>query len=795
MVESLFPRDGEAPLLILPLRNSVLFPSSVVPVNVGRERSVRLIEEACNSGHTSIGVVAQLKPEVQDPGFEEIHQVGTVARILKVIRLSSGNYSVVLQGICRMEITEGLGLEPCMNANARRLHDEVARGVEIDALAGHLREATRQLQKNLPTRPRDASSVLDNIQEPGALADVIASNLPISIDAKQEVLETLEIRARLHRVMGLVDRQNKVYSVKKEISSMVSGEMSRTQREYLLRQQMKAIRRQLGENPDDEDEVEALRERVAESDLPLETEKAARQQLKRMRNMSSTGSEYQVARNYVEWLLDLPWKKSTPDRMDVGEARRVLDEDHHGLIKAKRRILEYIAVRRLRADARGPILCFVGPPGVGKTSLARSIARATGRHFERVALGGVGDEAEIRGHRRTYVGAFPGRIVTALKRAGSRNPVMLLDEIDKLVANHRGDPASALLEVLDPEQNNTFQDHYLEVPVDLRHVMFIATANRVDTIPRPLLDRMEMIRLPGYTHDEKRAIANQFLLPRQLSDHGLTAEHLSLTPEGLNHLVNAYTHEAGVRNLERQVGSLCRAVAVMIANGDEEVSVQADPKIVESILGPPRINRQEAERVPSVGLSTGLAWTPAGGELLLVEAHKMPGKGRVQLTGQMGDIMKESAAAAFTYIRARTESLGLDEDFLTKIDVHLHLPEGAIPKDGPSAGIAMFVALSSMLTQLKVRTDVAMTGEITLRGNILRVGAIKEKCLAAHRFEIENVILPKANEADLEEVPEEVRNALKIHLVSRLDQVLELALDMSELQGEPPGASTVTASP
>ncbi len=776
MSDSVIP-GGEATLPILPLRNSVLFPASVVPVNVGRPRSVRLIEEAFGAERPTIGVVAQKKLETEDPTFEEVHDLGTVARVLKVIRLSSGNYSVVLQGVARMRILESETRNPCMRARVSRIHETPTRSVEIDALAESLRESMRKLSGFLPGQSRETSQVLDNVQDPGSLADLVASNLPVGTEAKQAVLEILDVRERLRKVAELVGRQSEVHRVKKEINTMVQEEMSRSQREYLLRQQMKAIRRELGEGADDEDDIENLRDRLARAELPPEAERAAKKQLTRMRSMSPAGNEYHVSRQYVEWLADLPWGKVTADRLDVAEARRVLDEDHHGLDKIKRRILEYIAVRKLRSDKKGPILCFVGPPGVGKTSLGKSIARATGRNFTRVSLGGVQDEAEIRGHRRTYVGSFPGRIIGSFKKAGSRNPVFLLDEVDKMSIDFRGDPGSALLEVLDPEQNSEFVDHYLEVPFDLSQVMFIATANRKDTIPRALLDRMELIELPGYTREEKLAIAQQFLIPKQLSEHGLSPERLEFSDEAARCLVDQYTREAGVRNLEQKVAGVCRAVAVRLADG-EDVRVQADPTYIEEVLGPARVKPQSIEKRGRAGVATSLSWTPAGGDLMFVEAERMPGSGKVHLTGSVGGIMKESVATAFTYIRARADELGLPEDFLTKLDVHVHLPQGAVPKDGAAAGIAIFVALSSMLTRMRVRPEVAMSGEVTLRGTVLKVSGIKAKCLAAHRAGIEHVILPKRNEPDMDEVPEQIQKDLEIHFVSKVEEVLPLALEL-----------------
>jgi ATP-dependent Lon protease len=775
MGESIIPDTTLRALPILALRNSVLFPASVVPVNVGRARSVRLIEEAFGQERPTIGVLAQRDAEEEDPGFERLYSVGTLARVLKVIRLSSGHYSVVLQGISRMRLVQPVGREPCLRARVERLHEQLHRDEEIDALAVHLRELARTLLKTLPSPPREMGVVLDNVQEPGALADLVASHLPVPTDRKQQIIETLDVRTRLKAVLELIKRQQEIHRVKQEVASMVEEEMSKSQREILLRQQLRAIRRELGESGNEDDELDELRERLSKAKPPPEADKAGRRELSRMSAMNASSAEYQVAFNYVEWLCDLPWSKFTPDRMEVSEVRRVLDEDHHGLEEPKKRIVEYVAVRKLKANKRSPILCFIGPPGVGKTSLGRSIARATGREFVRISLGGVQDEAEIRGHRRTYVGALPGRMVTGLKKAGAGNPVCVLDEVDKMSADFSGDPASALLEALDPEQNNAFVDHYLNVPVDLSQVIFIATANQRETIPRPLLDRMEVIEIPGYTRDDKFAIAHDFLIPRQLADHGLTPDHLEFTDIALERLVNEYTAESGVRHLAQQVAAICRAVAVRVASGNVE-HIDADGAFIEKVLGPPKYELDSAEKISATGIATTLTWTPGGGEIMLVESTQMPGKGAVHLTGKMGDVLKESAAAAFSYIRARAGSFELKDDFLNRIDIHVHLPKGAIPKDGPAMGLAIFLSLISMLRGVPLRPDVAVTGEITLRGKVLRVDGLKQKCLAAHRAGILDVVIPRANEPDLDEVPERIRKDLRIHFVSRVDEVLDLAL-------------------
>ena len=790
--ESLLPPGQLQSLPILPLRNSVLFPAAIVPVNVGRARSVRLIEEVMNSESALILALTQQRPETEDPTFSELHTVGTATRVLKVIRLSSGNYSVVLQGICRGRLMQPEAMHPCMRGQVDRIDDPPTADVELNALAANLREATRQLFDLLPGQAREAIATLDNVLEAGAVADLIASNLPMETAEKQKVLQTIDVRERLRRVLNYVNRQNEVHQVKKKITTMVRDEMSKSQREFLLRQQLKAIKQELGESGDEEDEIDLLLEKVAEGGLPVEADAAARKQIRRMKSMNSASAEYHVARNYVEWILDLPWEKEAQERFDVGEAERVLREDHFGLEKPKRRIIEYIAVRKLQTQrlgnriGRSPIVCFVGPPGVGKTSLAKSIARATGREFTRVALGGVQDEAEIRGHRRTYVGAFPGKIIGALKKAGSKNPVMLLDEIDKLGKNNRGDPASALLEVLDPEQNIDFRDHYLEVAFDLSKVLFVATANRVDTIPAPLLDRMELIELSGYVREEKLEIAKQFVLPRQLADHGLSPERLELKTDAFEAIIDGYTREAGVRGLDKQIAALCRAVAVRLAHG-EDAYVNANAKWVTEVLGPPRYDPPVVEKIARPGVCTGLAWSASGGQLLMVEAKRMQGSGKLRITGQAGDILQESAATAFSYIRSRADSFGLPHDFLSTIDIHLHFPQGAMKKDIASAGVTIYTALLSVLTRHKVRNDTAMTGELTLRGNVLGVSGVREKCMTAHRAGLSHVILPKRNEVDLDDIPENVRADLDIHFVEKADELLSLVLE-----NQPPPESFAT---
>ncbi|MFO0671403.1 MAG: endopeptidase La [Polyangiaceae bacterium] len=777
---------SQAPELlpILPLRNSVVFPASVVPINVGRARSVRLVEDLLGQDRAVVGIVSQKEADVDEPGFGDLFEVGTVARVVKIIRLGSSNYSVVLHGLSRMRLEGQAGFDPYMRARVRRIPEDLERDAELDRLGSQLRDSMREVLHLMPNLPQETAGILDNVRESAALADLIASNLTqeqATVADKQGILETLDAKARVRAVLAIVGRQLDMLRVRREVSTMVANE-GKSQRELILRQQMKSIREELGEGAED-DEVEELRERVRAAGLSEDALKIARKQLSRLAGMQQQSAEYNVTRTYVEWLSDLPWQKTTTDKLDVDDVRRCLDEDHFGLEKVKKRIVEYIAVRKLRGDKKGPILCFIGPPGVGKTSLGRSIARSMGRRYHRIALGGVRDEAEIRGHRRTYVGALPGRVIQGLKKVAVKNPVFVLDEIDKMGVDMMGDPAAALLEVLDPEQNSTFQDHYIDTPFDLSQVTFLATANNPDTIPGPLWDRLEIIEVPGYTRVEKKSIAREFLCPKQLAAHGLTPERLEFTDAGIETIIDSYTREAGVRGLEREIGGVCRHVAMRLAEG-EDVRETATPETVEKMLGVPRYTREVMDEKSTPGVVTGLAWTPSGGDVLIIEASKMPGKGGVTVTGNLKSVMQESASAAVSFVRSKAPLLGLDPEWLKSLDLHIHVPKHATPKDGPSAGVTMFTAVSSLLLGYPVKRDVAMTGEITLRGNVLPVGGIKEKLLAAHRFGVKTVLIPARNERDLEEVPKDVRDQLTVHMIKRVDEILPIVLETPD--GAPP---------
>ncbi len=768
-------------IAVLPLRNSVLFPMSVVPINVGRPRSVRLVEQIASQQRALVGVLSQRKAETIEPTFSDVYEVGTLARVVKVIRLGQANYSVVLNGIGRFRVKRSVALEPYMQAEVERIHERRIEGSDIAQRTQHLRESTREVLALTPELPKETASILDNVREPGALADLIASNFSeeqAQVADRQQILEAVDISVRLARVQAVVDRQLELLRAKDAIAEEIRDEMSMSQREYVLREQMRTILEELGESAD-EDEVDALRNRIIRADLPDEVLEAARKQLGRLRSMAPQSAEYNGTRNYVEWIADLPWSRTTPDQNDVTSVSRCLDEDHHGLAMVKRRIVEYSAIRQLRRDKRGPILLFVGPPGVGKTSLGKSIARAMGRRYGRIALGGVRDEAEIRGHRRTYVGALPGRIIQALKKVGSKNPVLVLDEVDKMGADVRGDPASALLEVLDPAQNDTFVDHYLGLPFDLSQVVFLATANERAGIPAALRDRLEIIDVPGYTRNDKLNIAEQFLVPKQLREHGLTEEQLSFTRDGVGAIIDYYTREAGVRGLERAIGGVCRHAAVRLAEGEASLAQTGDPSYVQTVLGTRRYQPEliEGDYVP--GVATGLCATGVGGDILIIEASRMPGKGQVRVTGNMRKIMKESAATAVSYVRSRPQRLNLDPEWIKSIDLHLHVPRAGSVRDAAGASVTMFVAIVSLLRQTPTRPDVAVTGELTLRGRILRVGEVKAKVLAAHRAGIRRIVLPQQNVPDLEEIPAEILSELDIKAVSHIDEVVPLVMDVS----------------
>lgn len=776
--------DLPSELPILPLRNSVFFPGAVMPLTIGRIKTIRLIEEATQE-KSLLGIVTQRAPEIDDPSAEDMYTIGTAARIIKLARTGKDGFNIVVEGVSRFSVKEFTQQDPFFVAKISPLVDEETSEVEVEALSLNLKNTAREVIDLLPEIPVMAKQLLDSITAPGHLADLITANIDATIEEKQDILEAINLKKRLNKVLELLNRQYEVLKLSNKINSQVKGEMSKTQREYYLRQQLKAIKEELGDKDDDENGLEELEKRLKDANLPDEADKAAKREIKRMRNMQPSQAEYTVARTYLDWLADLPWHKTTKDNLDLENAKAQLDGDHYGLEKIKKRIIEYLAVRKLKSDMKGPILCFLGPPGVGKTSLGRSIANALGRKFHRISLGGVRDEAEIRGHRRTYIGALPGRIIQGLKKAGTQNPVFLFDEIDKLGHDFRGDPSSALLEVLDPEQNSTFSDHYLDVAYDLSKVLFIATANQAETIPAALRDRMEIIELPGYTFEEKIAIAEQHLIPKQISEHGITKEHIEIPRETILKLATSYTREAGVRNLEREIASVCRAVAVEVASAAKNNAAEPEkaiitPEKLEKILGPEKFYNETAERTAVPGVATGMAWTASGGDLLFIEATRMGGKGSLILTGQLGDVMKESAQAALSWIRTHSIDFGLaeklDEHFLEKTDVHIHFPAGAIPKDGPSAGVTIITALISLLTGRRVNPDVSMTGEVTLRGLVLPVGGIKEKVLAAHRAGIKTVILPARNEKDLIDIPANVKADINFVFAKKVDDVLEAAL-------------------
>ncbi len=766
-------------LPILPLRDTVLFPNSFLPLAVARESSVRLIEEAI-SGSKLVGVFTQRDASVEEPAQDDLHRIGTATHIHKMFKLPDGSLRLIVQGLSRLQLEAVTAVRPYLRARVNPADDAIREEdrLEIDALQRNIKTNFQHVVSLSPLLSDDLQALAMNITEPGRLADFIASSLAtLTTAVKQEVLETVDVRTRLDLLNRLLIKEAEVLELGSKIQSQVQSEVGKNQREYFLREQMKAIQKELGEGDDQTKEIEELREKIEAAGMPEGVKKEAKRELDRLSKMPAAAAEYTVSRTYLDWLIALPWAKRTDEVIDLVRTKGVLDADHSGLEKAKDRILEYLAVRKLNPTMKGPILCFAGPPGVGKTSLAKSIANSLDRKFVRVSLGGMRDEAEIRGHRRTYIGALPGQIIQGLRRAESKNPVFILDEIDKLGSDFRGDPSSALLEVLDPEQNNSFRDHYLDVPFDLSEVLFVTTANVLDTIPPPLRDRMEVLELPGYTEEEKLKIAKEHLIAKQITNHGLTPEMVTFADEAVRLVIRGYTREAGVRNLEREIASLIRKIARRRAEGQEE-AVNLTRDTVMELLGAPRhLDEEIEERTKNPGVAIGMAWTPVGGEVLFIEASRMQGSGSLTLTGHLGDVMKESARAALSWLRAHAAQFNVDPDFYKSAEIHLHVPSGAIPKDGPSAGVTMAVALASELTGRPVRGDIAMTGEITLSGRVLPVGGIKEKVLAARRLGVKEIILPRQNDKDVkEDLNDELRRDLTIHLVSTIDEALLLAL-------------------
>ncbi|MDA8364088.1 MAG: endopeptidase La [Gammaproteobacteria bacterium] len=772
-------------LIILPVRNTVLFPRMIQPIGIGRPISVAAAQEAARS-ERSIGILQQRNPEIDVPAEADLYRVGTMATIVRYITAPDGSHHIIAQGQQRFGILEFLEGYPFLVARVAPMEEVETTSSEIEARTHRLKQQAAAALEFMPQAPPELAAAIESTNVPGALADLIAGFLELKPAEKQEVLETLDVQARLDKVLGFLEHRLEVLRLAAEIGKQTKESVDARQREFMLREQLKTIQKELGETDAKAVEVEELAKAIAEAHMPPEVEEQARRELTRLERMPEGAGEHSMIRAYLDWLIALPWSANSPESIDIAEARRILDEDHYGLEKIKRRILEYLAVRKLNPQGRSPILCFVGPPGVGKTSLGQSIARALGLKFVRVSLGGVHDEAEIRGHRRTYLGALPGNIIQGIRKAGTRNPVFMLDEMDKLGAGFQGDPSAALLEVLDPEQNATFRDNYLAVPFDLSKVVFIGTANVLDTIPGPLRDRMEVIELSGYTEEEKAQIARRYLVRRQLLANGLKPEQCEITDAAVLALVRDYTREAGVRSLEREIGRVFRHVAMRIAEGAATI-VQIDVGDLQEMLGAPRYESEVAMRTSLPGVATGLAWTPVGGDILFVEASRAPGSGRLILTGQLGDVMKESAQAALSLVKARASELGLTAAIFEKNDVHIHVPAGAIPKDGPSAGVAMFIALVSLFTAKTVHSDIAMTGEISLRGLVLPVGGIKEKVVAASRAGISTVVLPSRNRKDLEDIPDSVRRKMKFVWVDHVSDAVAAAIG-TEVWNQAPAA-------
>ncbi|HLF11294.1 MAG TPA: endopeptidase La [Gammaproteobacteria bacterium] len=776
---ALEPRSPSIPedvLLIVPVRNLVMFPGAVTQVALGRDISMTAAQEAVQHGH-KLGIVLQRDPTVDQPGPDDLYKIGTTVSIVRYLKAPNGMHHLICQGEQRFRVLDYLPGLPFLAARFDLLPEQDSSDPAVEARAAHLKQKAVEAIELLPQVPPELGPALQNIESPGALADMVAGLIDIKPAEKQIILETLNVRDRLDRVIDDLSHQVEVLRLSREIGEQTQGKIDERQREYLLREQLKTIKKELGEDQT-QDDLEELRAAIEKAGMPEEAHSQAKKELRRLESMPEASTEHSMVRTYLDWLVTVPWSTVDVENIDIAKARAILDEDHYGLVKIKRRILEYLAVRKLNAEGRSPILCFVGPPGVGKTSLGQSIARALGLKFVRASIGGVHDEAEIRGHRRTYIGSLPGNIVQGLRKAGTRNPVFMLDEMDKLGVGFHGDPSSALLEVLDPEQNSTFRDHYLDVPFDLSKVLFVGTANVLENIPGPLRDRMEVIELPGYTQEEKLAIASRYLVRRQIKANGLQESQITLSEAALKALIDGYTREAGVRNLEREIGAVLRHAAMRIAEGTAE-KVSIDVEDLHSILGARHFENEVKLRTSIPGVATGLAWTPVGGDILFIEASLVPGKGKLILTGQLGDVMKESAQAAVSLAKMRLDKLGVARSVLEDNDLHIHIPAGAIPKDGPSAGVAMFLAVASLLSGKTVRPDIAMTGEISLRGLVLPIGGVKEKTLAALRAGITTVMLPARNKKDLEEIPESARKALEFVWLDNIDDALAAALEQA----------------
>ena len=789
--EATAPDDLELPsaLPVLPLKETVVFPDSATPLAIGQDRSIKLIDDVVARDRL-LALVTVKSEEVEQPGWDDLYGVGTAAIVHKLIKVPDGTLRILVQGVERIQLEGRVQDDPYLVGEFEQMPDVAEETPELEALTRNVQMLYGRIVALVPYLPAELELAAANVDDPSALSYLVASTLRLKTEEKQQLLEQAHVEARLRELSRILNRELEVFELGTKIQSQVQSEMEKGQREFFLRQQMKAIQEELGEGDPEQAEIRELRERIETADLPEETNKAVDRELARLERLPAAAAEYGVIRTYIDWILSLPWSQTTEDNLDLPHARQVLDEDHFDLEKVKDRIIEYLAVAKLRGDVAGSILCFVGPPGVGKTSLGQSIARALERKYTRISVGGVHDESEIRGHRRTYIGAMPGTIIRALRDAESRNPVFLIDEIDKMGSDFRGDPASAMLEVLDPEQHSTFRDHYLDLPFDLSKVLFICTANQLETIPGPLLDRMDVIHLSGYTEDEKLGIAKRYLVPKQLEAHGLPADQVSFTEGALRTVIREYTREAGVRNLERQIAALCRKAARRVAEGKAKGSTRIDERRTRSWLGPRRFSGEVRKRTEDPGVATGLAVTAVGGDVLFIEATAFPGRGRLKVTGQLGEVMQESAEAALSWVRSHSEQVGIDPEWFSEHDIHVHVPAGAVPKDGPSAGITMVTAIVSLVTGRPVSDDVAMTGEVTLTGQVLPIGGVREKVLAAQRAGVHTVVLPSENEPDLEDLPAETRKGLEFVLAEHVDEVLEAALDGAIPSRRPSGVGS-----